>query len=374
MVRSVSSANPESLERYAAMGEHLDQELDSHCNPLTARLEHFEATCTEPEFRTSASGLGATLRGYARDLFPFDDWVRQIARRFAWADGLRLGGSGRSAPGQTVEQSPPDSRRSWFNWNLRPPAWLAGIIEKLPWVSSDRPNLEGETELGKLMSDLEGKTELGKLIREDIPERSIPEKKESIQPKSFVTPRSIFSNGHRVTASFGTYGNGKLHNGVDIVPKDYKGDDGVDYSVYPVGPGIVHKVGTQKDDNGNLEGYGHYVVVCHTLSSGVTIYSRYAHLKEESALEEGAVITTEEALGFMGSTGTSTGDHVHLEVYNDRAENKWYFKHKPEEIFNEDGGITWDQKMRDGYYDPEEVINGNLGWQFEISDTLEDVN
>lgn len=153
MVRSVSSADPESLERYAAMGEHLDQELDSHSSSLMARLQHFEASCTEPEFRTSASGLGATLHSYARDLFPLDDWVRQIARRFARADGLHLGGLGGIRQGQRAEQPPPYSKRGWFEWNLKPPAWLVGIIAKLPWMESQDVASEKETKLGHLLKE-----------------------------------------------------------------------------------------------------------------------------------------------------------------------------------------------------------------------------
>jgi murein DD-endopeptidase MepM/ murein hydrolase activator NlpD len=238
-----------------------------------------------------------------------------------------------------------------------------GIIAKLPWVNSEPSKPERETELGKLM-------------REDIPERTLFEDKESIQPDILVAPRSIFRNGHRITASFGTYSGGtfkgKLHNGSDIVPKVYKKGDGVDYSVYPIGPGKVEKIGTEVDSEGNITGYGHYVVIRHTLSSGAIIYSRYAHLKEEPKL--GPTITTEEPLGFMGDSGTAFGAHVHLEVYNDRAESKWYFKKAPEEMYDENREVTWDQKMRDGYYNPEEVINGDLGWQFKNPDAMEDVN
>ena len=376
MVGSVSSANPEKLEHYAAIGENLDQELLSQSNPLTAQLEHFEATCTEPGCRTNASGLGVALRSYGQDLFPFDDWVRQIGRRFAWADGLRLGGRGVSLGRQPLRTPASGFERFWLAQILKPPLWLSLMLAILSWVKSDDTSLEGETELGKLIKDEKSKgptdaeptsalpsseTELGRLINA----------KESIRSESFATPKSIFGDGHRVRASFGTYGGGSLegflHNGVDLVPEGYM--DGKDYSVRPVGPGRVFKVGTQKDGDDNIIGYGHYVVVQHTLSDGRTVYSRYAHLKEASKLKEGEKVATDTELGLMGSTGRSTGAHVHLEVYNTRAESKWYGSHKPEEQYDEQ--MTWEQKMKDGYYDPIKVINGDMGWQFKTPNTPE---
>ena len=307
----------------------------SQSNPLAAQLEHFEATCTEPGCRTNATGLGAELRSYGRDLFPFDDWVRQIGRRFAWADGLRLGGRGVSLGQQTVRTPLSDSERFLLAQILKPPLWLSLMLAILSWVKPEDTS----------------------------------DDKESIQSESFATPKSIFGDGHRVNASFGTYSDGFLHNGVDLVPEGYMKGDGKDYPVRPVGPGKVFQVGTQKDEDDNITGYGHYVVVQHTLSDGTTVYSRYAHLKEASKLKEGKDITVDTTLGIMGDTGNATGPHVHLEVYNTRYESKWYGKHKPEDEYDEQ--MTWEQKMKDGYYDPIQVINGDIGWQFKTSKTPE---
>lgn len=56
-------------------------------------------------------------------------------------------------------------------------------------------------------------------------------------------------------------------------------------------------------------GYGKYVVVNH----GNAITSLYAHLHAVT-VEVGAEVTPGDVIGLMGSTGASTGPHVHLEV------------------------------------------------------------
>lgn len=56
-------------------------------------------------------------------------------------------------------------------------------------------------------------------------------------------------------------------------------------------------------------GYGNLVVVRHRY--GVT--TRYAHLSE-FAVSEGEAVRRGQTIGFVGSTGRSTGPHLHLEV------------------------------------------------------------
>ncbi|HLD92532.1 MAG TPA: M23 family metallopeptidase [Patescibacteria group bacterium] len=55
--------------------------------------------------------------------------------------------------------------------------------------------------------------------------------------------------------------------------------------------------------------YGNSVIVDH----GANITSLYAHLSKID-VKEGQEVTTDTKLGEMGSTGRSTGSHLHLEV------------------------------------------------------------
>ena len=84
MTRSVSSAQPPILYRYASIGAHINHEMISESNHLATVLQHFEATCTE--YRVHVSYLAHELRSYARQADHIDLWVRNIGKEFEKAD------------------------------------------------------------------------------------------------------------------------------------------------------------------------------------------------------------------------------------------------------------------------------------------------
>jgi len=62
----------------------------------------------------------------------------------------------------------------------------------------------------------------------------------------------------------------------------------------------------------NLDGsYGNTVVIQHTDGSG--LFSLYAHMNTRW-VKEGTTVTKGQQIGIVGSTGDSTGPHVHLEL------------------------------------------------------------
>ncbi len=62
-------------------------------------------------------------------------------------------------------------------------------------------------------------------------------------------------------------------------------------------------------------GWGNYVVIRHTLPSGETVYSLYAHMMPKSILvRRGDVVAAGEPIGRVGRTGRATSSHLHLEV------------------------------------------------------------
>ncbi len=87
-----------------------------------------------------------------------------------------------------------------------------------------------------------------------------------------------------------------LHQGVDMAAK--KGDE-----VRPFMAGQVISV------KGDRWGYGQHVIVGH--EGGFE--SLYAHLSKVN-VAEGDKVTTDSILGEVGSTGRSTGPHLHLEI------------------------------------------------------------
>ena len=59
------------------------------------------------------------------------------------------------------------------------------------------------------------------------------------------------------------------------------------------------------------DGYGHWVEINH----GGT-YTRYGHLRRRPDLREGQRVAPGQAIAEVGSTGTSTGPHLHFEIRN----------------------------------------------------------
>lgn len=374
MAEGTSSAEPEQLYRYAAYALELDNTLQSEGRNLAETLRYFERQCKEPDFAITGSVLGDNLCTYGGSAKSSDEHVREVGVRFARADGQSLGSRAwmsivnkwekvKSAITSTIALV-----GITIGQILNTPRWLTNKLKNVSWIRNKDEHKNAESELGRLPQEKNSTVDTVQANTKAPAPSGGPDTSHAVKP-ALTSPQSPFSGGYKTNASFGTYDSGNLHNGVDVVPKDYTKGDGKDHSVYPVAPGKIYRVGTEKDKDGNITGYGHYVVVQHTLSDGTTVYSRYAHLKEASKLKEGKDITVDTTLGIMGDTGNATGPHVHLEVYNTRYESKWYGKHKPEDEYDEQ--MTWEQKMKDGYYDPIQVINGDIGWQFKTSKTPE---
>lgn len=73
--------------------------------------------------------------------------------------------------------------------------------------------------------------------------------------------------------------------------------------IKPIKKGVVEYVASDS------YGYGKHVIVDH----GNNLVSLYAHLSKID-VKVGDEVTTESTLGLMGSTGHSTGSHLHLEI------------------------------------------------------------
>ena len=95
-------------------------------------------------------------------------------------------------------------------------------------------------------------------------------------------------------------GGWRYHAGVDI-------SNSSGTPVYSVSDGRV--VTTHRTDNG---GYGLYVVIQHNIN-GRTYTTLYGHLRSIN-VSQGQIVNKNTVIGLMGSTGRSTGPHVHLNV------------------------------------------------------------
>ena len=112
-----------------------------------------------------------------------------------------------------------------------------------------------------------------------------------------------------------------VHEGVDLA-----GPAG--QPVYATGDGVVESA------EFNFSGYGNVIVIDH----GFGYKTRYAHLKE-IRVAEGQVVIRGDRIGTLGSSGLSTGPHLHYEVlYRGVQINPWNFLNpdvSPEEYSKE---------------------------------------
>lgn len=102
--------------------------------------------------------------------------------------------------------------------------------------------------------------------------------------------------------------------------------------------------------------YGNYVVIDH----GNGYYTLYGHMKYDSIIvKNGDTVTKGQKIGVMGSTGFSTGNHLHFEIRQGDSFNT-ATKIDPEQFFNDDcssvGGGSASQ----------DVVN--FVWEWEGSD------
>ena len=115
-------------------------------------------------------------------------------------------------------------------------------------------------------------------------------------------------NGARLSSRFGKRrhpisGYTRLHKGTDFAAP-------TGTPIYAAGNGVVERAS-------RYGGYGHYIRIRH--SKGYK--TAYAHLSRYArGIRSGRRVRQGEVIGYVGSTGASTGPHLHYEVYkNGRA-------------------------------------------------------
>lgn len=169
-----------------------------------------------------------------------------------------------------------------------------------------------EKEFQRLLSDVERKkteffAELQKLETEAIERGAfiVHVKADFLPPKGtklFKWPEEDYylTQGYGSTAFSrrGIYG-GAPHNGIDIA-------SGLGSSIYPVASGNVLASGFNT-------GWGNWVAIRHVGG----LVSVYAHMRSPTGLSNNTPVTTNSIIGYEGSTGNSTGSHLHLSVYKD---------------------------------------------------------
>ena len=101
-----------------------------------------------------------------------------------------------------------------------------------------------------------------------------------------------------ISATFPSYPDGSTHSGIDIA-----GNEGL--KIRSSGEGTVIYVGTDISS-----GYGNHVVV--QMKNGTQHW--FGHMKTTPYVKVGDSVNHQTILGIVGSTGNSSGPHVHWEI------------------------------------------------------------
>jgi murein DD-endopeptidase MepM/ murein hydrolase activator NlpD len=116
--------------------------------------------------------------------------------------------------------------------------------------------------------------------------------------KPWPDPHTVNPNGRYGDRRHPISGRRLKHRGLDV------GYSGLIYS--PADGEVVHKGA----DLNKRTGGGYTLIVKHATD----LYTVYYHLREPSTLAVGAKVALGEVLGHTGTTGASTGVHLHLET------------------------------------------------------------
>lgn len=120
----------------------------------------------------------------------------------------------------------------------------------------------------------------------------------------FACPLKTYSRisseyGYRTNPVSGVY---KLHAGIDFAAASGT-------PIYAAASGYVQVAGW------STGGYGNYVIIYHgKMSDGNSYSTLYAHMSK-LATTAGTYVSQGDLIGYVGTTGNSTGNHLHLEVW-----------------------------------------------------------
>lgn len=125
------------------------------------------------------------------------------------------------------------------------------------------------------------------------------------QPDGHSIKRTLMRtpiNGARMSSGFGkrhhpVLGYTKMHKGIDFAAS-------TGTPIFAAGDGVVEKAGW-------FSSYGKYVRIRHNSK----LKTAYAHMKNiRSTVKIGKRVTQGQVIGYVGTTGRSTGPHLHYEV------------------------------------------------------------
>ena len=199
-----------------------------------------------------------------------------------------------------VETETKTKNKSVFGLPL--PSFLTAKLGNKPPTSNNAQGKvlkKGEKSPGKITRNNRKTTVLPFLSASDSLLLSLLEKRLNIcMPLDYITITSHY--GYRQDPFTKCQ---RFHDGIDL-----RCGNGLVYSMLPGRVAVVHHGDT---------GYGNYVILDHG-----SLRCLYGHLSEIYA-KEGSEVPAGAVVGLVGSTGRSTGPHLHIQLQRLSANNSW---------------------------------------------------
>lgn len=109
----------------------------------------------------------------------------------------------------------------------------------------------------------------------------------------------LFPVGGRISSTYPNYPDGTYHGAIDISKNNLQ-------PIYPPEDGF-----TVYQSGWNTGGYGNLCILHHTATD---TYHYFAHQNELPLVSVGQTVNHTDCIGYVGSTGNSTGPHLHWEI------------------------------------------------------------
>ena len=143
-----------------------------------------------------------------------------------------------------------------------------------------------------------------------------------------VTFSPLPEGSFHVSSQYGEVRGDETHNAID-----YAAPAGT--KIYSISDGVVTNVVNwcTVGDTGCGGGFGNRVYVLYQTGDGHNYYVIYAHMSSTANITVGQTISAGTLIGYVGNTGYSTGNHLHLEVRKDDTSSS-AFAINPSTIFD----------------------------------------
>lgn len=194
-----------------------------------------------------------------------------------------------------AERKAQNSQNKWIAALELPELYLStthlpsgGPSEPLVWINVKDM---AEDVIAQVSSRLPGTSAALEVLRDNAVEfRRIVSHTPSLRPTEGIMSSAFGYRRHPITGAW------RMHEGVDIAAP-------LGTPIYAAGAGVVIHAGEKG-------GYGYTVIIDHDY--GLT--TLYAHMSK-ILVERGALVQKGDCIGLVGSTGVSTGPHLHYEVW-----------------------------------------------------------